>query len=182
MNVLPLEKQTRIIAALTEGCSIRATERLTDVHRDTIMRLAVQVGEGCAKLHSSMFQNLSTQLVELDEIWSYVGKKQKRVRQDDSRDLGDCYSWVALDATNKAVIAYRVGKRSWDDCREFVFDLRERLAQQVQITSDGYAPYAPTIRAAFGHNVDYGQLQKVYEEDTEGDRRAAQILARASCF
>ena len=173
MSQLTLEQQIRIIGALTEGVSIRATERLTDVHRDTIMRLGVRVGQGCARLHDRLFRGLSTQLLQLDEIWSFIQKKQKRLRDTDPAAWGDSYTWIALDATNKAVVSYHVGKRGWEDCREFIQDLRARLVQQVQITSDGYAPYAPTIRAAFGVNVDYAQLQKVYEEDLGGERRDA---------
>jgi IS1 family transposase len=173
MNVLPTEKQVYIIAALTEGNSIRATERLTDVHRDTIMSLGVRVGEGCARLHDRLFRELSTQLLQLDEIWSFIGAKQAHRKEGHPGYFGDCYTWTALDAVNKAIVSYHVGKRSWDDCRVFIGDLRERLTQQVQITSDGYAPYAPTIRAAFGWNVDYAQLRKVYEEDLEGERRDA---------
>jgi len=137
-----------------------------------VMSLGVRVGEGCARLHDRLFRGLSTQLLELDEIWSFIQKKQKRLQDSDPAAWGDSYTWIALDVTNKAVVSYHVGKRSWDDCRDFIRDLRARLVQQVQITSDGYAPYAPTIRAAFGYKVDYAQLQKVYDEDTEGDRRA----------
>lgn len=171
MNVLPLEKQVEIIAALTEGVSIRATERLTDVHRDTIMRLGVRVGEGCQRLHDAMFRNLNVNLLQLDEIWSFIQKKQKRVKQSDPGFYGDNYTWIAFDSINKAVVAYRVGKRTWDDCREFIFDLRDRIVNRCQITSDGYAPYAPTIRAAFGGGLgcDYGQLQKIFEEDERGE-------------
>ncbi len=173
MSQLTLEQQIRIIAALTEGVSIRATERLTDVHRDTIMRLGVRVGQGCARLHNRLFRELPTQLLQLDEVWSFIGAKQAHRKPGHPSYFGDCYTWTALDATNKAIVSYHVGTRSWEDCRAFIQDLRSRLVQQVQITSDGYAPYAPTIRAAFGYNVDYAQLQKVYEEDLEGERRDA---------
>jgi IS1 family transposase len=172
MYVLRPEKQIEIIAALTEGCSIRAIERLSGAHRDSIMRLGVRVGEGCAQLHNRLFRQLPTQLVELDEIWSFIQKKQRHLEAADPESWGDSYTWIALDAINKAVVSYHVGKRSSEDCHLFIRDLRSRLTQQVQITSDGYAPYAPTIRAVFGWKVDYAQLQKVYEEDTEGDRRA----------
>jgi hypothetical protein len=89
MNVLPLAKQTQVIAALTEGCSIRAAERLSDVHRDTIMRLGVRVGEGCARLHDGVMRDLQVGLVEMDEQWAFIGKKQKRVRAGEAPDLGD---------------------------------------------------------------------------------------------
>lgn len=172
MNVLPTDKQVAIISALTEGVSIRATERLTDTHRDSIMRLGVRVGDGCARLHHQMFRNLNVNLLQLDEIWSFIQAKQGHRKEHHADYVGDCYTWIAIDSINKAVVAYRVGKRSWEDCRLFINDLRARVLNRVQITSDGYAPYAPTIRAAFGVNVDYGQLRKIYE-DTEGERDAA---------
>src|SRR6185369_8980435 len=111
MSQLSLEQQTRVIAALTEGCSIRATERLLDVHRDTIMRLGVRVGEGCARLHDAMMRNLHVNLIQMDEQWAFIGKKQKRVRDGDAPALGDVWLFVALDATRKAVLSYVVGKR-----------------------------------------------------------------------
>ncbi len=85
--------------------------------------------------------------------------------------MGDCYTWIAFDSINKAVVAFRVGKRSWEDCREFIYDLRSRIVNRCQITSDGYAPYAPTIREAFGGGLgcDYGQLQKTYENEERGE-------------
>jgi len=164
MNVLPIEKQVRIIAALSEGVSIRATSRLVDADKDTVMALGVRIGEACARLHADLFRDLNVSLIQLDEIWSYIACKQARKTPNHPDYVGDCYVWIALDATNKAILSYRVGKRSWEDCRQFIWDLRQRVVSRPQITSDGYAPYAPTIKAAFGRDVDYGQLQKIYEE------------------
>jgi len=172
-NVLPLEKQIRVIAALVDGCSIRTTERLTDTHRDTVMRLGVRIGEACARQHDELFRNLHVNLMQLDEIWSFIGAKQGHRKPHHADYVGDCYTWIALDATNKAVLAYRVGTRSWNDCREFIWDLRQRVTNRVQITSDGYAPYGPTIRAAFGQNVDYGVLKKIYEDEERDSAQAA---------
>jgi IS1 family transposase len=168
MNVLKADAHVRIIAALTEGCSIRSTERLTGAHRDSVMRLGLRVGQGCELVHDAMFRNLNVSILELDELWSFVQKKQKRVQATDPGYMGDCYTWTALDATSKAFVSYRVGKRTSQDCMEFVWDLRTRVLNQCQITSDGYAPYAPAIRAAFGWNVDYAQLRKIFEGDAEG--------------
>lgn len=172
MNVLPLEQQVRIIAALVEGVSIRATERLTGAHRDSVMNLGRRIGDACANLHASLFRDLNVSLIQLDEIWSFIQAKQGHRKPEHPDYVGDCYTWIALDATHKAIISYRVGKRSWEDCRQFIWDLRNRVLSQPQITSDGYAPYAPTIRAAFGPGVDYGVLQKIYE-DPEREREAA---------
>src|SRR5882724_6453591 len=111
MNALPLEKQTRVIAALTEGCSVRATERLTDVHRETILNLGVRVGDGCHRLLDGMLRGLQVGVVELDEQWSFVGCKQKNAKPGEY-ERGDSWLFIALDATSKAVITYTVGKRT----------------------------------------------------------------------
>ncbi len=103
MNILPFERQVQAIAALTEGCSIRATERLTNIHRDSVMRLSVRVGEGCARLHDRTMRDLQVPILEFDEIWGYVGKKQRRTGLGE-KDKGDQYTFVALNATSKAII------------------------------------------------------------------------------
>ncbi len=128
MNVLPQHKQAAVVSALAEGCSIRAIERLTDIHRDTIMRLGVVAGEGCHLLHDRLMRNLNVGVIELDEIWSYVGKKQKRVAEGDDRsELGDQYTFIGLDATRKAIISYAVGKRDGETTNAFCADLRARI-------------------------------------------------------
>lgn len=162
MSKLSREQQTRIIGALTEGCSIRAVERLTDVHRDTIMRLGVRVGEGCARLHDAMMRDLQCSTLEMDEAWSYVAKKNKRVKAGDPVEFGDSYTWIALDANRKAIVSYRVGKRSAPDARAFLADLRKRVVNRPQITSDGHAPYVDAVERAFGDDVDYAQIVKTF--------------------
>ena len=110
-NILPRDKQIAVIAALSEGMSIRSVERLTGIHRDTIMRLGARVGRGCAALMDDMMCGLSSPLIEVDELWSFVGKKQKRLKATDGRDKGDQYVFIGLDAIHKAIIGYHVGKR-----------------------------------------------------------------------
>ena len=100
MNILPRDRQIAVIAALSEGMSIRSVERLTGIHRDTIMRLGARVGRACAALHDQMMRDLPVSLIELDELWSYVGKKQRKVRPTDSNEVGDQYVFIALDASN----------------------------------------------------------------------------------
>ena len=124
MNILPRDKQIAVISALTEGCSIRAVERLTRVHRDTIMRLGVRVGDGCAALHDEMMRFVQVNRLELDELWSYVGKKQRKLTQTDAADIGDQYVFIGIDATRKAIISYRVGKRDGENANAFLADLR----------------------------------------------------------
>jgi IS1 family transposase len=166
MNVLPFETQVRVIAALTEGCSIRSTERLLEVHRDSIMRLSVRVGEGCARLHDRLMRDLQVNVIELDEQWDFIGKKQKRVRQDDPDEMGDVWLFVALAATQKAVLSYVVGKRDTDNTEALALDLRARVINRPQITSDGYTPYPNAVTLAFQTDVDYAVLTKKYVGDS----------------
>ena len=151
MNILPYEKQIASISALTEGCSIRATERLTDTHRDTIMRLGVRVGEDCKRLHDALFRNLHVNLIELDEVWSYVGKKQRRVTRDDGTDVGDQYLFTAMDATGKAILSYMVGKRTADNTQAFVADLRARVINRPNISSDAFNTYPEAVELVRDH-------------------------------
>ena len=162
MNNLPLEKQVSIIAALTEGCSIRAVERLTCVHRDTIMRLAVRVGEGCNKLHHATMRNLQVNRLECDEIWGYVGKKQKRVKPEDGDMVGDQYTFIALADSAKAIVTYRTGKRTAENTQMFADDLRRRVVGSPEISTDGFNAYPWAISLAFGEHVAHGVVEKHY--------------------
>ena len=171
MNILPFDRQVSAIAALTEGVSIRAAERLTGIHRDTIMRLGVRVGEGCAELHGVLMVGLQVAHIELDEIWSFVGKKQKRVIGMETIAKGDQYLFTAMDATGKAILSYRVGKRTAENTQAFVADLRERVINRPEISSDAFQPYPEAVELAFGIDVDYGQVQKSYRN--EGDVKVA---------
>jgi len=162
VNILSTEKQTAIIAALTEGCSIRAVERLTGVHRDTIMRLGVKVGVGCAKLHSAIMRDVYVNRCELDEIWSYVGKKQKQLKETDNADKGDQYVFIAMDATSKGILSYRVGKRTGNNAVALLRDLRDRLANVPEISSDAWVGYPGAVEQVFGHHVSYGTINKKY--------------------
>ena len=146
MNRLSLNRRTQIINCLVEGNSIRSTERLTDTHRDTITRLMVQVGEGCAKLMDTEMRDLSCERIQVDEIWSYVGKKQARLtREDDRSRVGDMWTFVALDPDTKLVPAYRVGKRTKPHAVAFMADLSERLENRVQISSDALKSYVDAV-------------------------------------
>ena len=137
MNRLPLARRTQVINCLVEGNSIRSTERMTDTHRDTIMRLMVEVGTGCAKLADEQMRDLDCRRIQCDEIWSYVGKKQARLQRTDDRvRLGDQWTFVAIDSETKLVPAYRVGKRTREHAIAFMTDLSERLSNRVQISSD----------------------------------------------
>lgn len=161
MNILSIEKQIQAIAALTEGMSIRATERLTGAHRDTVMRLGVRVGQGCALLHDRMMYGLNIGRIEIDELWAYIGKKQAHVTIGEF-DKGDAYTFLAMDGTNKAIISHLTGKRNAMNTRHFISDLRQRVVNQPQITTDGYPHYVDAIQGIFGPQVDYARLVKNY--------------------
>ena len=162
MNALPTEKKLSVISALVEGNSIRSTERMFGVHRDTIMRLLVSTGHHCQSVLNERMCGLRVQRLELDEIWTYVAKKQKRVRPEENGDFGSQFVFVALDPVTKLVPAFTVGKRTPETTWEFVQDVRRRIVSHVQITSDGFKPYIRAIDDVFGADVDYAMLVKSY--------------------
>jgi hypothetical protein len=140
MNILSRDKQIEIIAALCEGVGQRAAARLADVDRKTVARLALQVGKGCAELHDRRIVGLRVARIELDEVWSFVGKKQKRVERHEAFAKGDQYTYIALAGTQKAIISYRIGKRDGHNTDEFVQDLRGRVLGAPEISTDGSTP------------------------------------------
>lgn len=174
MNRTSLARRTQIINCLVEGNSIRSTERMTDTHRDTIMRLAVEVGNGCAQVMNDTMRNVPSQRIQVDEIWSFVGKKQMRLQPTDDRSrLGDMWTFVALDPETKLVPAFRVGKRTRPHAVAFMTDLSERLANRVQLSSDALKTYVDAVERAFGDDVDYGQAVKFYDAEPIGPGRYA---------
>ncbi len=160
MNQLSFSQQVRVISLLTEGNSIRATERLTTIHRDTIMRLSKRIGDACHRLHHARMQQLQVSCLELDETWSFVFKKQQHVQEQDPPECGDMYLWLALDAQTKLIISYLVGKRTKACATAFVTDVRGRVINRPQITTDAFAPYADAVAVAFGGDVDYVMMNK----------------------
>ena len=151
MNVLPVEKRLRVLAALVDGNSERAVGRMADVNDRTLSRFALTVGAGAVRLHDSLIRDLSCSLVEVDEIWSYVQKKQSRVDPEkDGPDVGEAYTFVALDVSSRLAISFYVGKRDQVSTNAFIDDLRARVVVMPQITSDGWAPYVSAIWKSFG--------------------------------
>lgn len=172
MNKLNLDTQARIIHALVEGNSIRSTECMLGVHRDTIMRLGVRVGNACMEFSNATIRGVNCKRIELDEIWCYVGKKQRHVTaNDDESQVGDMWTWVAIDPDTKLVPSYVVGKRNYGAAHRLVTDLSSRLVNRVQLSSDGLALYVDAVRSAFGPDVDYGQIVKAYEAEAIGPGR-----------
>lgn len=170
-NVLNTDKQIAIIAALTEGSSIRSIERMTGVHRDTIMRLGVKVGQGCTALMDEKMRDLPCNRLELDEIWGFIGKKEKHVKPEDDVSLGSVWTFCAIDADTKLVPSFRVGKRDVATANAFMQDIASRMKTRVQISTDGLSAYVNAVENAFGADVDYGQIIKTYGPTTPGDHR-----------
>ena len=162
MNNLPLSKQVEIISALCEGIGQRAVSRLFDTDRKTVARLALRVGRGCAELHDRMMVGLRVNRIELDEIWGYVGKKQKRVERHEIAAKGDQYTYIALGSSTRAIITYRTGKRDGETTDNFVQDLRGRVLGVPEISTDGYLPYQNAIRDAFNGKAHHGVIVKTY--------------------
>lgn len=162
-NILPKEKQAAVIGALAEGSSIRSIERITGIHRDTIMRLGVRVGRGCARLLDAKMRDLSCQHLQFDEIWGFIGKKEKHLQSSDSPQYGDVWTFCAIDAYTKLVPSFKVGKRDLATAAAFTTDVSSRLKNRVQISSDALRAYVDAVEIAFGSDVDFAQIVKTYE-------------------
>ena len=161
MNNLSREKQIEVIAAICEGVGIRTASRLTGVNRGTVGSLAYRVGMGCMELHDRIMVGIRTERLELDEAWSFVGKKQKNTERHEI-EKGDQYIFIGMAGTQKAIISWGVGKRTVESTMDFVDDLRERVIGQPEISTDGFHPYRPAIRAAFGTGASHSVIVKTY--------------------
>lgn len=164
-NVLNTDKQIAVIGALAEGSCIRSIERITGVHRDTIMRLGVRVGEGCARLLDAKMRNLPCRQLQFDEIWGFIGKKERHMREDDSPELGDVWTFCAIDSDTKIVPSFKCGKRDLPTANAFVADVASRMRNRVQISSDALRAYVDAIETNFGADVDFAQIIKTYVTD-----------------
>mgnify|MGYP001324598728 CR=1 FL=1 len=165
------EKALLAIQLLLEGTSIRSTERITQLHRDTIMRLLVIAGERCEKLMDQELRNLRCQRVQGDEIWGFCGKKQRHVTEDDSPELGDAWIFVAIDAETKLIPAYTVGKRTRETTYRFLTTLHNRLAEEhrFQLTTDGFHFYRKGVEDVFAGRADFAQLIKIFVDHGQHD-------------
>jgi len=168
-NVLPTQKRVEVVAHLVEGASVRSTSRLTGACKQAILSLLVRLGEGCDRLHDRLVRDLDIRDVQVDEIWSYVQKKQSRVTEEDPAEWGDAYTFVALARVSKVVIAYRAGKRDRDNTEAFIEDLRARLLVVPQLSSDGFQPYVPAVAANFLGAVDFAVVHKNYRRGSRPD-------------
>jgi IS1 family transposase len=174
MNNLPIERQTAVISALVEGNSIRSTVRMTGVAKDTVIKLLANIGRACADYQSNALRNLSCKRIQCDEIWSFCYAKEKNVPEElrGKFGYGDVWTWTALCADTKIVPCWLVGGRSAYYAQRFMFDLASRLASRVQLTTDGHRVYLDAVENAFGSEIDYAMLVKMYgNEARENETR-----------
>lgn len=171
-NRLPKEKQIQVVAALVEGMSIRATVRMTGVAKNTIVKLLADLGAACAAYQDKALRDLPCKRIECDEIWSFVGAKDKNVPLDKKAyGLGSIWTWTAICADTKLVPSWLIGDRDGGTARNFIDDLASRLSNRVQITTDGHKVYVEAIERAFGEGVDYAMLVKHYGAERAGEAR-----------
>lgn len=168
---IPLEKVLLAIQLLLEGNSIRSTERITGLDKNTIMRALVLAGEKCESLLNAKVRNVRVSDVQADEIWSFIGKKEKARKADDDPTLGDAYCFTAIERNTKLLLAWHLGRRTTRDTEAFIEKVNEATAGEFQVTTDGWAGYPSAISLSLGTRVDFAQLIKVYRAAPEGERR-----------
>lgn len=174
MNKLDTAKRAQIVSALVEGCSIRSTVRMTGASKNTIAKLLVELGAACSDYLDRTLVNLNCKRVQVDEIWSFCYAKAKNVTPEIAAKnpfAGDVWTWVAIDADTKLIPSWIIGPRDGVTARIFVNDLANRLANRIQLTSDGLNAYLNAVERAFRGDVDYAQLVKIYGDTSEGQKR-----------
>lgn len=160
-----------VLRLLLEGNSVSSAERLTDVHHTTILKLLVLAGEKCERIMAAKIRNVEVRDVECDELWAFIGKKQKRVRPEDDQNLGDAYTFVAIERNTKLVLNIALGKRDQATTDIFIEGLRHATRGNFQVTTDGFSPYKSAISNTLEDRVEFAQLIKVYRAATEGEGR-----------
>ena len=173
MNRLPLDKRAKILHLLVEGNSIRATSRIMDVSKNTVTKLLADVGSQCLDYQDEVLRDLPCKRVQCDEIWSFCYAKKKNVPEDKKGQFGygDVWTWTALCADTKLVLCWHIGNRSAPDAAAFMYDLAGRLTSRIQLTTDGHKPYLDAVEGAFGADIDYAMLVKLYGNSQESERR-----------
>ena len=173
MNRLPIQKRAQILEMLVEGMSMRATSRLAKVSINTVYRLLEEAGKACAEYHDEAVRDVKAARIQCDEIWSFTYAKQKNVKRAKAApaEAGDTWTWTALDSDSKLIVSWLVGGRDGEYAMALMDDLRSRLANRVQLTTDGHRAYLEAVEGAFGDDVDFAQLVKLYGDAPEGQRR-----------
>ncbi|MEX0828061.1 MAG: IS1 family transposase [Haliea sp.] len=182
MRKLDTKTRTLIIRLLVEGNSIRATSRIADVSKNTVNKLLIDAGKACSKYHDQHVRNVKASVVQCDEIWSFTYAKQKNVKTATAapEGAGDTWTWTAIDSDSKLILSYLVGGRDSEYAIAFMDDLRSRLANRVQLTTDGHKAYLEAVEGAFGGDVDYAQLIKIYGGPT-GNKGHEKKYSPAEC-
>jgi IS1 family transposase len=167
MNKLDTETRVRIVSALVEGCGINATCRMTGAAKNTVLKLLAEIGTACQEFHDKNVVNLKSRRIQCDEIWSFVHAKQKNVPEElkGTFGVGDVWTWTAIDADSKLMVSYLVGLRDAGYATEFMNDVAGRLLHRVQLTTDGLKAYLEAVEDAFGGDIDYSQLIKLYGQE-----------------
>jgi IS1 family transposase len=161
-----------VVASLVEGNSIRATVRMTGVAKNTIVKLLVELGAACSKYQDEKIRSIRSQRIQCDEIWSFVGSKEKNTSAEKKAEgCGDCWTWTALDADSKLIVSFRLGDRTLATAYDFMHDVAERISNRIQLTTDGHRVYLEAVESAFGLEIDYAMLNKVYQSNPEGQTR-----------
>jgi IS1 family transposase len=171
MNRLSTVERARVVASLVEGNSIRSTVRMTGIAKNTIAKLLVELGAACSKYQDETFRNLTCQRIQADEIWSYCYAKNKNVTleiREKNPEAGDVWTWTAIDADTKLMLSWLVASRDLPSAKAFMQDVASRLANRVQLTTDAYRLYLTAVDGAFGTEIDYSQLHKIYSSETTG--------------
>lgn len=172
MNQLSTSERARVVSALVEGCGINATCRMTGISKPTVLKLLAELGEACMAYHDEHVRGLNCKRIQCDEIWSFVGAKMKNTSEEKlALGWGDVWTWTALDADSKLMVSYHVGQRGADAARAFMEDVALRINSRVQITTDGHRAYVEAIEGAFGMDVDYAMLIKLYGNPVNPDSR-----------
>ena len=172
MNKLPIQKRVQIINLLVEGNSLRSTSRIADVSINTVTKMLVDVGRACMNFHNSHVVGLKSTKIQADEIWSFIGCKDKNATPEKKEEgQGDAWTWVGIDADSKLVVSWYVGNRSAESAIEFMNDIASRLTNRVQLTTDGLHAYLEAVTDAFGSQIDYAQLVKIYGSSTDSNSK-----------
>lgn len=172
MNKLSTERRVQILSCLVEGMGINSTSRINGVSKNTVLKLLIDIGKACSEYQDEIFRNLPCKRLQCDEIWSFCYAKQKNVPDTLKGQFGygDVWTWTAIDAETKLVPSWLVGDRSAETAHEFMKDLASRLKHRVQLTTDGYKAYLEAVEGAFGIDIDFATLIKIYGQDSEGEK------------